>query len=424
MLNYNKPIIINNKLIGYWDHLDSRSLYLLPSKISIAMQGDDKAAFSMFGYAGEYSEGWRLNVKPQLVYDETVLEELEDAQLIHIYHLPVESGWVRLKMVVPAIQENEETKISTKWYPTETTGDEIIGLSLILEPVAAQALEQLLSTENLPVDALEIEVIVNYRGLRPSFPAKFRFSPAAFHKFMTKMLRITANPDNGASDANEPTHILTKSMILTLCKQWLRSQLDDAFTPKNIGRGSTRSVEEELAQRLMAAGWILMPQSNEGPDLINKYTLRSLNKWDELRELDEQQYDGVEITWDLHRPHTQFSQWAGSWKFSHMWKSLSQSKKDELFLRVPVPAPLLPTPIAVINMMPLALHEIKKLIAKLHYFGTGLDWEDREIVFSENGDIAVSNRNIEIQWTILPRDTSFNYFYTLEAYFGIPEQGG
>ena len=62
--------------------------------------------------------------------------------------------------------------------------------------------------------------------------------------------------------------------------------------------------------------------------------------------------------------------------------------------------------------------QIRKIIVKLHFYGSSMDWETHEIIFDKMEQIS------DIQWTILPLGENFLYYYGLSAYFSSPEDGG
>ncbi len=409
MLAFSRTVEKEGSIMGYRDHQSHDHVYLLPLDAKVVRDGQGRPAFSLLGYAGQYAQGWRLTLRLRLDIDEVNRrpEDEETNETLVVSHLPVDRAWIRLRFVIPT-EEGQDT-LHSPWYETRVIGGEIRGVALELDKDQGGLLESLLSADDLPVEALSMEVKMTYRGLRATFPVRFSFLPFDFEKSMRAKL-ATLFPEDEDEEDGEAERPIPRATLLELHTEWLTTQTPKAFSPAL--QGADQSVMEEVSLRLLEAGW----EQTE----TDRFILKRLTEWTDLLGLngDGAAMETVRLSWDLRVPVIGEGRWEGIWRFSEFWNALEEEEREDLFPRVPVPAPMKPMPIHITSTIPVDTHQVRKIIVKLHYVGTSQSWEDHEVVFEGPEQMTSTN------WAIVPRGEPFSYYYGLEAFFGIPERGG
>jgi len=409
MLAFYRPIQMEERTVGYRDHQSTGRLYLLPQGLSVVRDAGGQPAFSLLGYAGDRSEGWRFTLGLAMAVDTDSWETDSEGRRTGVAAspIPIRQASMRLKMVVPVEEGRREH--FTAWTAADTAGHRIGTVALELEKNQGLILKDLLNAADLPVDALTAEIQIEYQGLRPMYPVHFAFSPRQFEEKMKAEIKNMLE-DPVDDDFRVHEHALSEDAALALNRQWVESCGPECFSP--VRSHPDADLTAELALRLLEDGWQAAGES--------RVTLRPLTQWPALAALadDPQKLSSAEVTWDLRMPKVGQACWIGQWRVAEFWKTLSPEEKSELFAMVPVAEPLKPVPIHITRTVPLDGHQIRKIVVKLHYFGTSLDWEDHEVVFDRGDQV------FRTSWAILPRQERFYFYYAIQAFFGIPEGGG
>jgi hypothetical protein len=322
-------------------------------------------------------------------------------------HLPVKQAQARLSMLIPELDDTEPAVRKSVWHEIEASADGLTAVATELTPNEGVLLEDLLTAETLQVDALSMDVSLEYAGLRGAYQAVFSFYPAKYVAFLdAKIERLTEEIEG---EGEQPVTV-SRALAMAWSRDWLENRDGVSFSP--LSAAVDTDVIEELVLRLFESGWVV--------DDDGRYQPRKLIEWQDVGEETDNatEMEAVRLTWNLRSPVADARRWEGDWAFGEFWSGLDAGMRDTLFSRVPAMQPLDAVPIHITNTIPLDAHEVRKVAVKLHLFGLSQSWEDHEVVFDANSPVT------KTQWAVVPRQAPFNYYYAPEIFFGMPENGG
>lgn len=397
------------QVIGYRDHLSPARIYLMPSSLTLVQDRNGRPQFSLFAYAGGDAEGWRLSFKLRLEYPSLEPEILADSNenTPVVTHLPVQRAQARLSMLIPELDETEPKLRKSEWYDIQASADGLTAVAVELSPAEGGLLKDLLTAENLQVEALNLDVRLDFTGLRGAHQSVFGFFPAKFDAFLKERMALLAED---AEEEEAASVSASKALALAWSRDWLERRDHVSFSPATSGADA--KVQDEVVLRLFEAAW----QQDAG----QRYRPRPLAGWSEVSGSGDSLDDpaNFRLSWNLCAPVVDQGCWEDSWAFGEFWSGLDAETQDKLFAQVPAMQPLDLVPIHIANTIPLDVNEVRKVAVKLHLFGLSQTWEDHEVVFDANSPVT------QTQWAVVPRQIPFSYYSAPELFFGMPEGGG
>jgi hypothetical protein len=404
MLNLADTLKKEGKIAGYRDHKKRNHVYLLPESVCILNDSTGNPLFSLCFYAGQYKEGGRLSVNLKLNYDTFLRESFESPDDIQeVSFLPVERAWMRIRAGIP--EPNIENNKASGWIEFSITGDRLEAIAVYMDKDNALLLEDLLQVETVTAENLHIDIMLLFNGLRKAFPVNFEFSSYKLNTYIKSHLAIYEDINNpGNNDELDPYQFkISENAAMELIKGWIEELPAGSFNGEFSA--NKEEIKEEIIYRIFKRVFI------KSGDINFMFKEMSSDNPDDS-------FDSIILHWDLRIPVIGEDLWYNEWKFQEFWNQLTEDKRKDLFIRIPVPEPLIPIPIYITNNIPLDKGQLRKIVLKLQYFGTSLTWENHEVLFENNEHISST------EWAIQQRFETFGYYFGIEAFFWSPANGG